>query len=131
LAGFALVLALFDRRFELEELGWQVPILSLLALGRGFTFNLHSTATWHGWSVRLLSLSLVAIFLHTLSGVVRIPEEWRERDFHRAYSCSASTVVGFLLWYELVPLNIAIGWAVLISTWLMPYLGDNPNRDFQ
>jgi Predicted membrane protein (DUF2339) len=111
-AGFALVLALIDHRFELEELGWQVHILSLLALGRGFAFNLHSGETWHGWSVRLLSLSFVAVFFYVLSRVVRIPEEWPERDVRHGYSWAASSVVGFVLWYELVPLNIAIGWAV-------------------
>src|SRR5208283_5067517 len=90
----------------------QVHVLSLLALGRAFAFNLHSAETWHGWSVRLFSLSLVAVFFYVISRLVRIPEEWSQRDFHHAYSWAASTVIGFLLWYELVPLNIAIGWAV-------------------
>lgn len=110
--GFALVLALTDSRFELEELRWQAHILSLLALVRSVSFNLQVTATWHELSVRLLSLGLVAVFFYAMSRVVRMPEQWRERDMHHAYSWAASTIVSLLLWYELVPLNVAIGWAV-------------------
>ena len=111
-AGFALVLALVDARFELDELRWQAHILSFLALARSVVFNLHVTATWHELSVRLLSLALVAVFFYAMSRVVRMPEEWRARDMHHAYSWAASTIVSLLLWYELVPLNVAVGWAV-------------------
>ena len=111
-AGFALVLALIDSRFEMDELRWQAHILSVLALARSVVFNLHVTATWHELSVRLLSLALVAVFFYGMSRVVRMPEEWRARDTHHAYSWAASTIVSLLLWYELVPLNVAVGWAV-------------------
>ncbi|HEY1467456.1 MAG TPA: DUF2339 domain-containing protein [Candidatus Acidoferrum sp.] len=111
-AGFALVLALADSHFELDELRWQAHILSFLALARSVVFNLRVTATWHDLSVRLLSLALVAVFFYAMSRVVRMPEEWRARDMHHAYSWAASTIVSLLLWYELVPLNVAVGWAV-------------------
>jgi predicted membrane protein DUF2339 len=52
------------------------------------------------------------VFFYTMSRIVRMPEEWRKRDMHHAYSWAASTIVSLLLWYELVPLNVAIGWAV-------------------
>jgi hypothetical protein len=111
-AGFALVLAWIDHRFDLEELGWQAHLLSLLALVRCTTYNLYLTVTWHNVSVRLLSLALDATFFYAMSRVSRMPQEWRERDLHHVYSWAASTLVSLVLWYELVPLNIAIGWAV-------------------
>ena len=111
-AGFALLLALLDSRLAFDELRWQAHILSLLALARSVVFNLHVTATWHELSVRLLSLALVAVFFYAMSRVLRMPEEWRARDMHHAYSWAASTIVSLLLWYELVPLNVAVGWAV-------------------
>jgi uncharacterized membrane protein len=111
-AGFALVLAVLDRRFELPELGWQAHILSLCALLRCVAFNLHVSEQWHGFSVRLISLALVALVLYAMSRVVRMPGEWRDRDLHHAYSWAASTLISLMLWYELVPLNIAVGWAV-------------------
>jgi len=111
-ASFALVLTLLDRRFELSELAWQAHILSLGALLRCVTFNLQVNTLWHGFSVRLLSLALVAAILYTMSRVVRMPEDWRARDLHHAYSWAASALVSLMFWYELVPLNIAVGWAV-------------------
>jgi hypothetical protein len=111
-AVFALVLAMVDRRFELEELAWQAHALAALAMFRSVTVNLYVTETWHGISVRLLSLSIVAVALYALAQIIRMPEEWRARDFHHIYSWAASALVSLLMWYELQPLSVAVGWAV-------------------
>ncbi len=111
-AVFALVLALVDHRFELEDLGWQAHALAALTMARSVTVNLYVVDTWHGISVRLLSLSLVAVVFYALSRVIRLPEQFREREFHHIYSWAASTLVSLLLWYELQPLSVAVGWAV-------------------
>jgi hypothetical protein len=111
-AGFALVLAIVDRRFELEELPWQAHALAVLTLVRSVTVNLYITATWHDISIRLISLAIVAVVLYALSRVLRMPESWRERDYHHIYSWCASAVVSLLLWYELQPLSVALGWGV-------------------
>jgi hypothetical protein len=110
-AAFGLVLAWVDRKWQRDELRWQAHILAVLTLARTLTFNLHSTATWHNWSVRLLSISVVTVIFYAMSGVVRMPEEWRARDFHHAYSWAASVLGSLLLWYELSPLSVAVGWA--------------------
>jgi len=110
-AAFALVLALVDCKWQLDELRWQAHILAVLTLARTFTFNLHSTATWHNWSVRLLSIALVTVIFYAMARVVRMPEEWRARDFHHAYSWAASVLGSLLLWYELSSLSVAVGWA--------------------
>ena len=52
-ATFALVLAIVDQRFELEELPWQSHILAGLTMVRSISVNLYVAATWHGISVRL------------------------------------------------------------------------------
>jgi hypothetical protein len=111
-ASFALVLAIVDQRFELEELPWQSHILAGLTLFRSVGVNLYVTATWHGISVRLLSLAVVAVIFYALSRLIRMPEEWRRLDVHHVYSWAASAIGGLLLWYELQPLSIAVGWAV-------------------
>jgi hypothetical protein len=107
-----LVLALVDRRFELEDLRWQAHALAALAMLRSVTVNLYVVETWHGISIRLLSLSIVAVVLYALSRIIRMPEQLRERDFHHMYSWAASALVSLLLWYELQPLSVAVGWAV-------------------
>lgn len=111
-AVFALVLAIVDRRFELEDLGWQAHVLAALTLLRSAVVNLHVTDTWHGVSVRLLTLAIVAVVLYALSRLARLPEPWREQDIHHVYSWAASSLVSLLMWYELQPLTVAVGWAV-------------------
>ena len=111
-AVFALVLAILDRRFQLEEFAWQAHALAALTLVRSVGVNLQLTDTWHGISVRLLSLSIVAVVFYALSRVIRMPDEWRTREIQHAYSWAASALVALLMWYELQPLSIAIGWAV-------------------
>jgi predicted membrane protein DUF2339 len=111
-AVFSLVLALVDRQFELEDLGWQAHALAALTMLRSVTLNLYVTETWHGISVRLLSLAVVTVVLYALSRVVRMPQDWRTREFHHIYSWAASALVSLLMWYELQPLSVAVGWGV-------------------
>jgi hypothetical protein len=111
-ATFALILAIADRRFELEELPWQSHALAGLTLLRSISVNLYVTATWHGMSVRLLSLAIVAVIFYALSRLIRMPDEWRQRDIHHVYSWAASAIVSLLLWYELQvqPTSVAVAW---------------------
>jgi len=111
-AVFALALALLDRRFDLADLGIQAHALAALTLLRSVVVNLYVTDTWHGFSVRLLSLAIVAVVFYALPALIRVSDEWREKDFHHVYSWAASTLVSLLMWYELQPLTVAIGWAV-------------------
>jgi hypothetical protein len=111
-AAFALVLSLVDQRLEFEELPWQSHALALMTFIRALSVNLYLTVTLRGLSVRLLSLAIVAVIFYALSRVIRMPEEWRRRDLHHIYSWAASVIVSLLLWYELKPLGIALGWAV-------------------
>jgi hypothetical protein len=111
-AVFALVLAAIDRRFNLEEFTWQAHILSAITLVRAVTVNLQLTDTWHGLSVRLLSLAIVTAVFYALARVARMPEDWQARDIPHVYSWAASALVALLMWYELQPLSVAVGWAV-------------------
>jgi hypothetical protein len=110
-ALFAFALAAIDRRFKLDDLRWQAHALAALTMIRAVSINMHVEETWHGVSVRLLSLSIVAVVFYAMSRLVRMPEEWRARDFHHIYSWCASLIVSLLLWHELNPLSIALGLA--------------------
>lgn len=111
-ALFALVLTAIDRRFQLNDLRWQAHALAAITMLRCVGINLHDEELWHGISVRLLTLSLVAVIFYAMSLIIRMPDEWRARDFHHIYSWAASLLVSSLLWYELAPLSRAVGWAV-------------------
>jgi len=41
-----------------------------------------------------------------------MPEDWRVREYHHIYSWAASALVSLLMWYELQPVTVAVGWAV-------------------
>lgn len=109
---FAFALAVIDRRFKLDDLRWQAHALAAITMLRCIGVNLQSEELWHVLSVRLLTLSIVAVVFYAMSLLIRMPEEWRARDFHHIYSWSASLLVSLLLWHELDPLGRAVGWAV-------------------
>jgi hypothetical protein len=111
-ALFALALAAVDLRFEFDDLRWQAHALSIITMLRCLAVNLNTQELWHGLSVRLLSLSIVIVIFYAMAQFIRMPEEWRDRDFHHIYSWSASLLGSMLLWYELDPLGRAVGWAV-------------------
>jgi len=111
-ALFALILALIDRRLELDDLRWQGHALAVLATLRGVSLNLYIHESWHGISLRLLSLAVVTVVLYALAQLIRMPEDWRVRELHHIYSWAASALVSLLMWYELQPLSVAVGWAV-------------------
>jgi hypothetical protein len=89
------VLALVDRRFEFDDLRWQAHALAALTMLRSLTLNLYITDTWHGMSVRLISLAVVAVVFYAMSRLIRMPEQLRARDFHHIYSWAASA-----LWFR-------------------------------
>jgi hypothetical protein len=111
-ALFAFALTLIDRRFKLDDLRWQAHALAAITMIRSVSINMYIEDSWHGVSVRLLSLSIVAVVFYAMSRVIRMPEELRARDFHHIYSWSASLLVSLLLWRELRPLSLAVGLAV-------------------
>jgi Predicted membrane protein (DUF2339) len=111
-ALFALVLTALDGRFQLNDLRWQAHALAAIAMLWCVGVSLHNEELWHGITVRLITLAIVAVIFYSMSLLMRMPQEWRARDFHHIYSWSASLLVSLLLWYELNPLSRALGWAI-------------------
>ena len=110
-AVFALALTLVDRRFEMNDLRWQAHALALITMVRCVGVNIFVADTWHGLSVRLLSLALVAVVFYAMALLIRMPDELRARDFQHIYSWAASFLGSLLLWYELDALGRAVGLA--------------------
>jgi hypothetical protein len=110
-AGFAFALALVDRVFDVEELPWQAHMLAALAVWRAVMLNVYTLDKWHGIDVRLLTISILVLVLYALSRWVRIPQQFRERDVHHAYSWIGSILAAWMLWSELQPVAVAVGLA--------------------
>ncbi len=113
-AAFALVLTIIDRRLKLSDLRWQAHTLSLITAIRVVSWNLYDTSTVRGLSLRLISLAIVVIIFYVLARIIRMPDEYRQRDVHHIYSWTASMIAGAAMWYELQPqpLAIAVAWGI-------------------
>jgi len=107
-AVFALALALVDRIFEVEELPWQAHTLAALAVCRTAMLNMYTVDKWHNVDVRLLTVSIVVLILYALARWVRIPQQFRQRDAHHAYTWAGSILAAWMLWSELQPVAVAI-----------------------
>ncbi len=111
-AVFALVLAAVARQFKLAEIPWQVHVLAVLTAARAVTVNIYIVQTFHGLSLRLVSLVVVIATFYFLSRLIPFSEQLRRSDFHHAYTWVASFIASLLLWYELQPVSVALAWAL-------------------
>ena len=109
-AVFALALAFVDRIFSVEELPWQAHVLALLAVIRAVTLNLYLHDKWRGIDLRLLTVSILVAVLYALARWVRLPESLRASEARHAYTWVASVLAAWLLWGELRPVGLAVGW---------------------
>ena len=120
--ALGLALLLMGKRTATSELGYQGNFLALAAIVRALSINLETTASYHGLSERLLTVSLVAVILYVSSrwsgGPAGIPAAtsverallWFVR--RGSYSWAASLLLGLLVWYELRPAGVAVAWTM-------------------
>jgi len=111
--ALAVVLAWIARRFLVKELAAQAHVISALAVIQTVTVVFHSEARVQGLSERLLVTCGVMAALYVMSRLVPMNEEQRKLELHHVYTWVASTLGAVLLWYELQPLSVAVGWALL------------------
>jgi hypothetical protein len=112
-AAFALLLVVLGRWLKRAELPWQGHVLSLLALVSAVFISLQASGPSVGvLSQRLVTVSLVAALFYVSSRLAgRLQFEWAT-ETGIAYSWAGSLLVSLLLWYELRPINVALGWAI-------------------
>ncbi|HTS56892.1 MAG TPA: DUF2339 domain-containing protein [Terriglobales bacterium] len=116
--GLGLMVA--GRRFSLPELRYQANILGLVSVIRALAINLEATNTYHGLTLRLLTVSLVSLLLYLTSGWTgdgsSSPKVGQPRlssgGLTAAYTWAASFLLALLAWYELRPVSVADAWMV-------------------
>jgi hypothetical protein len=111
-AGIALALALVDRIFSVEELPWQAHVLALLAVMRAATINLYLNDAWRGVHLRLITVGMVIACLYGLARWVRFPQWLSDADARHVYTWIAAGLAAWLVWTELPPVAVAVGWAI-------------------
>ena len=118
-----LALAYAGHRFQLPDLGYQANFAALAALIRAFTVNLDFTGTYHGVSLRLITMALIAVLLYVSSQWSWAGEADRKFSLGKhsflfenwiggAYTWAASFLLSLLAWYELRPVGVAVAWAL-------------------
>lgn len=110
--GLALTIA--ARRLSAEELGYQAAFMAGIAVLRVLGINLAETTKFHGLTLRLITMALVALLLYMIarsSGQAE-GECSFDRISYEAYTWSASFLLSLLAWYELRPVGVADAWIV-------------------
>jgi hypothetical protein len=121
-AAAGLFLMLCNRRFKIPELSYQAFVISLVALIRALAINLYAEEKYHGVSLRLITLALIA-------GIFYLTSIWTDEDlgarfsrnasnysfnfvFSNACTWASSILLSLLAWYELRAINVALAWAI-------------------
>jgi len=96
-----------------HELLHQANVLAAAALLRVFVVNLYEVETFHHLTLRLISVSMVAVLLYLSARWTGIRDWVATRRLPAVYAWAASTLVALLMWYELRPASVALGWTLL------------------
>jgi len=95
-----------------RELLHQANVLAAAALLRVFVVNLYDVETYHHLTLRLISVSLVAVMLYLCSRWTGMQDWVATRRLPAVYSWAASSLIALLMWYELRPASVALGWTL-------------------
>jgi len=108
--ALALLLAIVSARGVGRELAWQANILAAAALVRVLAINLYAVERVHHLTLRLITVSLVAVLFYLTSRWSGALEWLRQRGVPAAHTWAGSTLVALLMWYELRPISVAVAW---------------------
>ncbi len=112
-SALGLLLALLGRRFVIPEVSYQAHCLAIAAVIRLLIINLDATSRYHGFTLRLITISLVAVLLYVTSHWSWVTKDAESlRYFSSAYTWAASFLLSLLAWYELRPAGVAVAWAI-------------------
>jgi uncharacterized membrane protein len=120
-SALGLLLLVRGQRSRIADLGYQANAFGLAAVARVLAINLAASARLHGLTLRLITISSVAVLSYVSSG-------WKVagtdqgvtmgRRFYSAaylisgsYTWAASFLLALLTWYELRPVGVAVIWA--------------------
>lgn len=112
-AAGGLALAFVGHRLKLKDLSVQANFLAALAALRALFVNPQTTYPFHGVSVRLITMALVAGLLYAFSRWSEVEGVELTRRITPGYAWAASLLTGVLMWYELRPASVVLGWALL------------------
>lgn len=115
-AAFGLALVYSGFRWKVREVSIEAYCIAAFVILRCLFVNLAEPTHWHSVPLRPVTVSLVAVLLYVSSrwalGIESFSRRFSER-IPAAYTWLGSMLAALLLWYQLQPIGVAIGWALL------------------
>ncbi len=110
--AFAVALAVCLRWIRFKHLAWQANVVAALTLIRVYTYNFTlAQPHWHGVSVRLVTVTLVAAGLYFLSRKATFAESNSSRPIVYLHTFAATGLLALLAWHEAPGGWLAAVWA--------------------
>ena len=110
-----IILALAGRRWSLPHLGFQEHLFAIAAIARTFDYNYHLTNYYGHFSVRMITVSLVAAGLYAISRKATAPDAPYRLVSAYLHTTAATSLLALLMWYGVSAGSgwLAALWAVL------------------
>jgi len=99
-----------DHEVARQHMAMQSHVLAAVTFCYTFAFNL--VEVYRGTPIQLWTIAICAAVLYALSKLTDIAELELPDWMPKAQSWLASTLITWLLWYQLKPVSVAVGWAV-------------------
>ena len=112
-SAFATALLVLWRRLNFAEFFWQAHALAVAAFIDSYAFDMFTSAHIHGISARLVTVALVGAMFYFDAWLAskHVEAEW-PTQIRDLYCWVASLLVTTLMWHELRPIDVALGWAI-------------------
>ena len=113
-SAFATALLILWRKLDFTEFFWHAHALAVAALIDAYLFNMFLESRVHGVSARLITVLLAAMLFYFDAWLARehAKSEW-VIQISVLYSWAASLLITTLMWHELRPIDVALGWAIV------------------
>ncbi|HEX5413577.1 MAG TPA: DUF2339 domain-containing protein [Terriglobia bacterium] len=114
-AGLGLLLIYAGFRGKVREITIEAHAVALLAVLRSLFVNLSSSPHWHRISLRPVTILIVAALLYLSSRWAAGAESHSahlSKSAPPTYTWSASALGALVIWYELQPISVALGWTL-------------------
>ena len=110
---YAVALTLVSRWIRWPQLARQAFVVGAVSAIQAAVINLLAGPPAAHNTVRLVVSLIVIVSLYVMSEILRLPDDWHRKQFAALHSWLATALAGLLMWYELSPPSIALGWALL------------------
>lgn len=110
---FALLLVLLGRGLGRRDLPLEGQALALAAVTRLLMVNVRVEENLRGISLRLITMAAVGAMAYVLSRLAEVKDLAVTKRFPAVWTWAGSLVAALLIYYELRPLSVAVGWAAM------------------